>query len=265
MRPIDGSCTRLTYCDCSGNVPVERTRERCFRCRLPRRMQPFAAHLTLGAYEATERAQEEQVKNRFVPTEAWIEAFHAQYNGALTELIGRYAARRVSGTRKDTTSGGYARALVLRVLGDTLLGEPLWDPDTTPLADHLRVVIKNRTEADWDRAEGPPRVSLDVVTRDGRSPVRDAADRALRERSPDPRAAENAAAALVELRRRAAGDAEVLALIEAKARDAKSRAEVMRLTGFSEQQYRSARRRLNRIVTESFIQIRPRRKRNKGE
>jgi hypothetical protein len=200
------------------------------------------------------------VKNRFVPTEAWIEAFHAQYTGALTELIGRYAARRVSGARQDTTSGGYARALVLRVLG-----EPLWNPDTTPLADHLRAVIKSRTEADWDRGEGPPRVSMDVVTRDGRSPVRDAADRALRERSPDPRAAENAAAALAELRRRAAGDAEVLALIEAKARDAKSRAEVMRLTGFSEQQYRSARRRLNRIVTESSIQIRPRRQRNIGE
>lgn len=68
-------------------------------------MQPSAAHLTLGAYEATERAQEEQVKNRFVPSEAWIEAFHAQYSGALTQLIGRYAARRVSGARKDATSG----------------------------------------------------------------------------------------------------------------------------------------------------------------
>lgn len=205
------------------------------------------------------------MRNRFVPSEAWIEAFHAQYSGALTQLIGRYAARRVSGARKDATSGGYARELVLRVLGDTLLGKPPWDPDTTPLADHLRAVIKSRTEADWDPSEGPRRVSIDAVTRDGRSPVRDAADRALYERLPDPRAKENAAAALVELRRRAAGDAEVLALIEAKARDAKSRAEVMRLTGFSEQQYRSARRRLNRILTESPIQIRPRRKRHKGE
>src|SRR5262249_31132668 len=159
-----------------------------------------------------------------------IEAFHIQYSRALFEQLVRYAARRVSGLRKGSSDDLIARELVVDAAEDTLEGRVGWDPKTKTLKSHLCDVIKRRTLADWERAEKFPQESIDAVTEDGQSPVRDEVERTLRERASDSRAAENARAALAELYRRAAGDADVLTLIDARAREATTRAEVMQMT-----------------------------------
>jgi hypothetical protein len=172
----------------------------------------------------------------------------------------RYATRRVSGACKPPPDDDDPRDLVVNALSDTLLGLVRWDPDTRDLKEHLRDVIRRRTSADWDRVRKFPHQSIDAVPQDGTSPVQEEADRALRERLPDPRATEKAAEALAWLHQRAKDDPEVLALIRAKAQGATSRAEVMRLTGFSLQQYRAVRCRLNRIVAQLPFQVRPKHK-----
>lgn len=171
--------------------------------------------------------------------------------------VRRYAARLLSGGRKVSASDYIAHELVQDAIDDTLDGRAPWDASNTkvPLKRHLCNVVWQRVLADRKRAERLPHVSIDAVTSDGYAPVRDELEHALRERGHDERAAEYARSAIRELRRRAAGDADVLALINAKAYDKTSRADVMAVTGFSEQRYRASLRRLNRIADEVGIEL----------
>jgi hypothetical protein len=116
-------------------------------------------------------------------------------------------------------------------------------------------VVKRKISANRERAERLPHVSIDAITAEGRSPLRDELERAMRARRPDERSAEYARGVTHELRLRASGDADVLALIQAKADERTSRADAMKVTGFSKQRYRAAARRLNRIADELGIEL----------
>jgi hypothetical protein len=170
------------------------------------------------------------------------------------ESLCRYTARLLSGARKISANDYAARELTQDATHDTLAGRSIWDPAHRSLEYHLRIVIKRQIAANWERAERLPHVSIDGGSPDEQSRVHDEMEHALRAQRPDPRDAEHAMSAVGELRVRATHDADVVALINARANDRTSRADVMAVTGFTPQRYRAARRRLNSMTHELGIE-----------
>ena len=202
------------------------------------------------------RASASDTKDSFTPSEEWLDAFNRQYSRAVYEAVCRYAARRLSGARKVSAKDDAARELAQAAVYDTLSGRAPWDHKGPKLPLHLRAVVWRQTSADWERARRLPHVSIDAVTPDGRSPVRDELEQAMREQRHDERAAEHARNRIAELRVLAAGDDDVIALIDAISDDSTSRADVMAVTGFSAQRYRAAARRLNQFVQQLPSELR---------
>jgi hypothetical protein len=192
----------------------------------------------------------------FRPSEAWIAAFEREYQEAMAHLVLGYAAKRGLGVGPPPVTKLYPRDLVFDAVTDTLTGEARWNPNTKPLEAHLRAVIRRRTAIEWRQAHRHPHHSIDEITADGRTPIRDEADRVLARSQPDPRAAGIADEALNELRLLADSDPELIAYIEALAHGA-SRTELMRMTGLSIARYRKVRRRLSRLVGRVSIQAGP--------
>lgn len=184
----------------------------------------------------------------YFATEQWIEQFHREYDRETMESVLRYAARRLSLGGKVSPEDYAARELANDAVHDTLAGRTRWDPAKKKLKRHLCDVVKRRTYAQYERGERLPHVSIDALGPDGQSSTRYEMERVLREQLPDERAAADARADLAELRRRVADDADVLALIDARSHDHTSRADTMAVTGFSQQRYRAALRRLNCVV-----------------
>ena len=201
------------------------------------------------------RGTNSYAQHEYNPPEDLIDELAKQCTKDVMERVCRYAARRLSGARKVSATDYAAQELAQDAIDDTLEGTAPWDRAVLPLKRHLYNVVKRRTAANRERAERLPHVSIDVVTPDGHSPVRDELEHAMRERRPDERAAAYARSVIIELRWRATGDADVLALIDAKADDRTSRADAMAVTGFSEQRYRAALRRLNRLADELGIEL----------
>lgn len=194
-------------------------------------------------------------------TEEWIEAFCKEYSRELMESVRRYAARRLSKGGPVSPYADDASALASDALNDTLSGEMPWgpDPDGKSLRRHLFDVVRRRTSAAWERAQRLPHVSIDALASDGETAAHHEMEQAMREQLPDARDQERARNDVAELQRRAAGDPDVLALIEAIASDQTSRADAMSVTGFSPQRYRAARRRLHRIVADMRAEVAPNR------
>ncbi|MEO7735054.1 MAG: hypothetical protein ABIY55_29130 [Kofleriaceae bacterium] len=187
-------------------------------------------------------------KDSFTPTEEWLDAFNTQYNRGVYEAICRCAARRLSGARRVSPKDDAARELAQAAVHDTLSGRAGWDHKGPKLKPHLRGVVWRQTSADWKRAQRLPHVSIDAVTPDGQSSVRDELEQAMREQGYDERAAEHAGHRIADLRVLAAGEDDVIALIDAVSNDWTARADIMAATGFSSQRYRAAVRRLNQLV-----------------
>lgn len=191
----------------------------------------------------------------FEPTQAWHDAFRKQYDTTLLLLAKVYAARRLSGAPGSPRADEeHARQLVLDALGDTLLGVVRWDPDTKSLAQHVQDVIKRRTALD-KRASRFRHESMDATSAHGESPALVEAERVLRERAPDPEAAEEAARRVAVLRCHAARDAQVLAVIDAIIAGCETSAEVQQRTGLSELEYRRVRRRYSRLIKRVAAQL----------
>ncbi len=201
------------------------------------------------------RGTQSDVQDEYTPPEDLIAEFSRQCTRDVTEAVCRYAARLLSGARKVSATDYHAQELAQDAVDDTLEGRAPWDPAARPLKRHLYNVVKRKISANRERAERLPHVSFDVVSAEGHSSLRDELERAMRARRPDERAAEYARGVTSELRQRASGDADVLALIQAKADERTSRADAMEVTGFSEQRYRAALRRLNRIADELGIEL----------
>jgi len=163
----------------------------------------------------------------------------------------RYAARCAHGVGhvNDTE---YAGDLVQDALTDTATGALKWDPSTKTLQQHIHDVIRMRTNWDRKHARRFPHESLDVLTADGEPELMSEADAVLLERAQD--APEDPAAlatqCLAKLRQLATGDPTVLRLLDALARGATSKADVMRCAGLSAVAYGNARRRLRRLVAQ---------------
>jgi hypothetical protein len=203
---------------------------------------------------------EKQTRERFSPSAAWVAAFRAQYPAARAQLMAPFAARRAAGIGPKALARDDAyRQLIDDAFSDTALGRAAWDFETKLLRDHIKDVLRRRTALDWQRARKYPHESIDATTADGHSPTMDEVDRVLQERQGDEADRERARDGLAELREHAADDPDLLAYIAARAQKI-SRVEFLAATGFSEEKYRSLRRRLDRLLhTKMSIQVGPKR------
>ena len=187
--------------------------------------------------------------------EAWIDAFAAQCTPDLRESLYRYAARLLSGARKVSADSSAAQELVQAAIHDMLNRNDHWNFAEDKLGTYLKSVIRRQVLADFKRATRLPHVSIDELTATGQPADPEMLEQSLRHERPDPRDLEYARRKVALLRSRAAGDSDVLALIEAKLDDRTSRADVMEVTGFSPQRYRAAVARLNRLAHELATEL----------
>ena len=135
--------------------------------------------------------------------------------------------------------------LVQDVIDDTFLGKVTWDPTRVDLAKHVMDTIFYRTRLRRKRSRQFPEVCLDAFEDDDplqseaaeQHDVHSAEQEALR------READERLAAYREL---AAGDRELLLLIDSYRQRIIERADVLRFTGLSERQYDAARERFRR-------------------
>ena len=189
-------------------------------------------------------------------SEAWLDAFVAQCTPELRQSLYRYAARLLSGARIVSTDSAAAEEMVDAAIFDMLNGPDHWsfaDPQK-PLKLYLKNAIWRQVLEDFERAKRLPHVSIEELTAQGGSGA-EALEQALRHERPDPSDVAYARERVNRLLRRAAGNDDVLALIHAKLNDRTSRADVMEVTGFSPQRYRTAVSKLNRMAHEVGVEL----------
>lgn len=172
------------------------------------------------------------------------------------ELVSRFAEGLLSQGRSVPPYADQAHALAWDALTDTIEGRSRWDPgepevpldQRRTLERHLLDVVKRRVFAAWERARLRPHVSIDQPRITGQTSARDEMERALQAGAPDPRHALDVHGQIAELRQRAAGDPDVLALIDARVAGQTQRADALSIHGWSTQRYRAALRRFDRLA-----------------
>jgi DNA-directed RNA polymerase specialized sigma24 family protein len=190
-------------------------------------------------------------------SEAWLDAFVAQCTPELRECLNRYAARLLSGARIVSADSAAAQELVNVAIFDMLNGPDHWDfaDPKRPLKLYLKNAIRWQVLDDFERANRLPHVSIEELTAQDHGAGAEALEQALRHERPDPSDVAYARERVNRLLRRAAGNDDVLALIHAKLNDRTSRADVMEVTGFSPQRYRTAVSQLNRMAHEVGVEL----------
>jgi DNA-directed RNA polymerase specialized sigma24 family protein len=151
----------------------------------------------------------------------------------------------LNGVRADAA---YIEDLVQDVLVDTLLGTRAWNPSRCSLGWHVLGAIDSRIGHELHRAKDRPHFSLEVLDETLAAAVEDA----LAAANPASNAEDALMATwvLAKLRELAAGDREVLVLLDAICAGIVERADVMYATGMSLREYDAARNRMDRLVEE---------------
>lgn len=192
----------------------------------------------------------------FTPDKRWTVAFVAQATNVLRRQAMNFARHRVrmieqSGGRVDSS---HAEDLVQDVLGDTWRGVLAWKPDEVSLLTHVNFAVRSRTRHDREHAEKFPHVPLALPDEEdeGAPSVMNEAEEALAATALEAAPEERFLGVKVfsQLRALAAGDRELLAVLEAMRGGAVDRADLMRVTGMPGRTYENVRRRLDRLVEE---------------
>jgi hypothetical protein len=185
----------------------------------------------------------------FVPSKDWDTTLEEQCTEEMLQRVRRYARRRARGVGSQVNDD-YSGELVQDALADTASGVLRWDPSVKTLEQHILDVIKTRTHYDRKRARRFPHESLDVLDLEGETTMMAEVEAALLDRSPeatdDP--IDLTAERFAKLRQLAVDDRTVTRLLDALARGATSKADVLRLAELSSVAYVNARRRLRRLL-----------------
>jgi hypothetical protein len=189
---------------------------------------------------------------RYVPTDAWVEAFDAQCTEATLKRLRRYALllARLPGGDHLGDSAAYAEEIVQAVVTDAMDGVLRWDPDARDLEPYLIDVIRLRIRRDRRRAARYEHVSLDAAqAHDPASLLRDV------ETGPSGDAPQRDAgvwgemtATMERLRALVAADPLALRFLDALDQSAETRTEIMRVAGLTRAEYHNTRRRLARLL-----------------
>lgn len=190
----------------------------------------------------------------WIPSEDWIEAFARQCSEQLYEDARRFAAWRAGPVRR---AGGladdyYVRELVQNALSDTASGVLRWDPTAKTLRQHVWDAIRSRSHHDRVRAERYHHHRVDMLSPDESDQLLGEVERLLATRAPSttPAAAIQAAERMAELRVNVDPSSPPGRLLDAIEAGAFTKADVMFLTGMSDEDYQTARRQLLRRVRE---------------
>lgn len=206
------------------------------------------ATLTLGQSTGRERPG-----RRTAPMhdDNWMAAYREQATPALrqrAERFARYLARIVEycGGRGDSA---YVEDLVHDVYTDTLLGKLSWNPERKiKLARHIFLAIRSRVRHDYEHLATFPHASMDSLDEMQQAEI----ENALEETTPvaKPEVMRSIIEIVERLRELAAGDREVVALLDGMCAGVLERSALMEATGLSARAYDAARRRLDHLVAQ---------------
>ena len=174
-----------------------------------------------------------------------LEAFKAQCNRELIVRVTRFARRLAAAVADLGGSGGDALAedLVQEALLDTQRGVLRWDPAAASLEFHLTSRIRSRARDERRRAVAYPHVSLSTPAKEEGSSLLEQAEATLlvqQEAEARARRGQRRGA----LKRLIAEDSDVREIVRAVEDGAKTKADILRVTGLSTREYRNARDRL---------------------
>jgi hypothetical protein len=197
---------------------------------------------------ATGRDFETNESKAFDPDKAWLDALQQQTTATLLDELRKYARRRA---RFVATSGYkvdkyFEREVVQDVVTDTWSGVLRWDPARCTLKNHLCKAIRTRTYKLRERQIKSPHIYIGDDTRSSRRAERDASAVVADPEHPMQRVF--AREVLEQVRAAAAGDKEVLRILDAYQAGAQTRYDVLALAKMKERTYHNAHIRLMRIV-----------------
>src|SRR5262245_7165519 len=203
------------------------------------------------ASEAEPRRPSRRSRAPFQPDDEWADTVLREDTPGLRRRAASYVRHmwawvlELNGVRADAA---YIEDLVQDVLVDTLLGTRAWNPSRCSLGWHVLGAIDSRIGHELDRAKHRPHFSLEVLNDALSVDMEDA----LAAANPASNAEDAllATQVLAKLRELAAGDHEVLAVLDAICAGIVERADVISATGMSPRQYDAARNRLDRLVEE---------------
>jgi hypothetical protein len=186
------------------------------------------------------------------PQQLWRTQFDKQLTDNLVERVLKQTSSLIRQVQRDTPwrdqLGPDDR--LNNILMKLLDGKLNWDPDRVNLEGFLFWAISREITHEVRHAKDFPHVSIDDETRNQErldeeaSEVLDAQRESKREEPVEP----CWSLFVREMRKRAAGDVGILAIVDAYAKRATTRAEVMNLTGMSKSAYHAAYQRMVRVA-----------------
>lgn len=184
----------------------------------------------------------------FSPDEPWIEALENQLTETMLDRVRRFARTRALGVARfgRKVDDYYARELVQDAVADTYTGARRWDPAAVSLETHLVRAVQCRTRDERRHLKKFRHQGLDDSTEDARDAERDLSlanggdERAERQ--------QYATEIMAAVRARAAGDRDVLRILDAYAAGVTIKTDVMAHAKMKARTYHNAHNRLVRVV-----------------
>lgn len=186
------------------------------------------------------------------PQPLWRTQFDKQLTDNLVERLLKQATSLIRQVQRDTPwrdqLGPDDR--LNNILMKLLDGRLTWDPDRVNLEGFLLWAISREINHEVRHATSFPHVSIDDETRNQEQLDEDASGALAAQReSKSEEPVEPCWSLFVrEMRKHAAGDVGVLAIVDAYAKRATTRAEVMKLSGMSKTAYHAAYQRMVRVA-----------------
>jgi hypothetical protein len=184
----------------------------------------------------------------FAPTEDWIQQFKKQCNQSLMTGLNNYARTRAFGVAHSgrKVDDYYARELVLDAIGDTWMGVVSWDPSRFTLKHHLLRVIDGHSDKHAKHAVAHPHQAIGDDCKESRAAERDASEQVGDPLLPAKRV--YACETLAKIRELAAGDKDVLRILDAYDAGATTKEDVLEKAKMKDRTYHNAYGRLRRII-----------------
>jgi hypothetical protein len=185
-----------------------------------------------------------------VRSHMWMDTFERSTGDRAIAGMVRFARKRLRGVARlgGVVDSLTPREMILDILSDIFEGTLTWDPERDTLRAFVERVVQSRTYHLRKHAINFGRESLDdreqpfVETTTDITPALQDRDLGIR--------------VLAEMRVLSVGDADVLRLVEAYARGAEDKTDVIEITNMSARVYDRTRKRFNRFVEQLSPELR---------